>query len=150
MIQPIQPTPFTFTIAALAVYRVSYLVVYEDGPLNLFIKGRSIVASVPVLGAATQCIYCFSLWVGAIIAVMVEAQFAVPSAGSLGLLLEVALSGLALSGGAILVHEVVEALKAVGGGAEAGTGSVAVQGEFIPGTVQEFSPLAELPLALEE
>jgi hypothetical protein len=46
-------------ILALAVWRISYALTAEDGPMNIFIKLRSLK-----LGGLFDCIYCTSIWVG--------------------------------------------------------------------------------------
>lgn len=47
----------SFLVAALAVWRVTHLLVREDGPWNVLSRLRSFV------GKLLDCFYCFSLWV---------------------------------------------------------------------------------------
>jgi hypothetical protein len=51
-----------FTLAALAVYRVSCLVAREDGPWNLFRRLRS-AAKETGAGRLVTCVNCLSVWV---------------------------------------------------------------------------------------
>src|SRR3954463_8836653 len=51
-----------FTLSALAVYRVSYLVARDDGPWNLFRRLRS-AAKGTGAGRLVTCVNCLSVWV---------------------------------------------------------------------------------------
>jgi len=51
-----------FTLSALAVYRVSYLVARDDGPWNLFRRLRS-AAKRTGAGRLVTCVNCLSVWV---------------------------------------------------------------------------------------
>lgn len=47
-----------FVIGALAVWRLSSLVVSEDGPFDMFTRLRSVRA----LDGLTSCLWCTSVW----------------------------------------------------------------------------------------
>lgn len=49
----------TFLILASAVWYISYALTALEGPLNSFVKLRSLK-----LGGLFDCIYCTSVWVG--------------------------------------------------------------------------------------
>lgn len=58
----------------LATWRVTYMMLYEDGPYMTFRKlrlgARVGEVDAPVIGQAMACFWCFSIWVGAVIALM--------------------------------------------------------------------------------
>jgi hypothetical protein len=80
---------------ALATWRLSSLVVYEDGPLAMFVRLRSVRA----LDGVTSCLWCTSVWTGLLI-VLCERLGA-------GLLVDV----LALSAAAIGVEDARNRLR---------------------------------------
>jgi len=51
-----------FTLSALAVYRVAFLVAREDGPWGLFRRWRSVVKDWPA-GRLFGCVNCLSVWI---------------------------------------------------------------------------------------
>jgi len=53
-----------FVIAVLATWRVTHLIVYEDGPWDVIARLRKIAAS-GFFGNLMDCFYCSSLWVSA-------------------------------------------------------------------------------------
>ncbi|MGB9196011.1 MAG: hypothetical protein WCB53_03700 [Terriglobales bacterium] len=53
---------YWFLLGALAVWRVSYLLVYENGPWNLFVRIRHYLGH-GFWGEVTNCFYCASVWV---------------------------------------------------------------------------------------
>jgi hypothetical protein len=55
---------FDFLLAALATWRVSALLVREDGPYDLIARVRKAMANT-MPGRALECFYCTSLWVAA-------------------------------------------------------------------------------------
>jgi hypothetical protein len=57
-------SPLEFILIALGVWRVTHLLVAEDGPWDAVIRLRKSLGS-SVLGQAMDCFYCCSLWVGA-------------------------------------------------------------------------------------
>ena len=52
-----------FVAASLAAWRVTHLVVEEDGPADVVVRLRR-RAGDGMAGAAMDCFYCFSVWVG--------------------------------------------------------------------------------------
>lgn len=55
---------FDFLLAALATWRVSALLVREDGPYDVLARLRRIAAHT-MAGRALACFYCTSAWVAA-------------------------------------------------------------------------------------
>lgn len=51
-----------FIAATLATWRLTHLVVAEDGPWDVVVHLRRLAGNSP-LGAAMDCFYCASLWV---------------------------------------------------------------------------------------
>lgn len=58
--------PFTILPCALATYRVTRLVMLEDGPFDLILKLRGIADpdAATWLGKGLRCPWCISFWVG--------------------------------------------------------------------------------------
>jgi len=56
-----------FVIGALATWRVTHLVVYEDGPWDLIVRVRR-RAGDGFWGRLMDCFYCASMWVAATVA----------------------------------------------------------------------------------
>jgi hypothetical protein len=55
---------FWFLMAALAVWRVTYLLYAEDGPFDIFFRlRRGLGANFP--GRFLDCFYCLSIWLAA-------------------------------------------------------------------------------------
>lgn len=84
-------------LGTLATWRVSRLIVSEDGPGQSVVGLRRAVDETPLAGLM-DCFACTSVWIGAGVA-------AVLFGGRLPLR-EVAVAGLALSGAALLVERV--------------------------------------------
>ena len=82
-------------IGALATWRVSRLIVAEDGPAQLVVRLRRAVDATPLAGVM-DCFACTSVWVGL-------GTSAVLFGGRLPVR-DVAVAGLALSGAALLVE----------------------------------------------
>lgn len=80
-----------FTLSALAVYRVSFLVAREDGPLGLFRRMR-IAADGSAVGRLVGCVNCLSVWIALPLAVFVGTSW-----------LEWLIAWWALSGAAVLM-----------------------------------------------
>lgn len=60
---PLIPMRFDlFIMLALATWRISYMLVSEDGPSDVFVKLRTLK-----LGGLLDCIYCTSVWVGFVV-----------------------------------------------------------------------------------
>jgi hypothetical protein len=99
-------------VAALATWRVTHLVVYEDGPWDVIARLRSRAGS-SFFGKLMDCFYCTSLWISAAAtAILAPAPR------------DWVLVWLALSGAACLVHRmeerpvVMEQLEEYRGGTE--------------------------------
>jgi hypothetical protein len=83
-------------LAALAAWRLTFLLTQEDGPWDVIARVRHLAGdSMP--GRALQCFYCTSLWVAAPLAVMI-----------VGWQLRAVLVWLALSGAACLLHRATD------------------------------------------
>jgi hypothetical protein len=81
-----------FVLAVLATWRVSHLIVAEDGPWDLMVRLRR-WAGAGTLGRLMDCFYCTSLWVAAPCALVVAPEVV----GGL-------IAWLAVSGGACLLE----------------------------------------------
>lgn len=57
-------TPFGFVVAALAAYRLSYLVAREEGPFGVFaaIRGHIDPQQKTWIGRGINCTVCVSFW----------------------------------------------------------------------------------------
>lgn len=53
-------------VAALACWRVTSLFIREDGPFAIFMHIRSLTRRMGSVGAAFECPWCLSVWVGLI------------------------------------------------------------------------------------
>jgi len=96
-----------FVIGILAVFRLSSLLTYEKGPLDVFIRWRRFVgithddAGLPIewpetfLAGLTSCVWCNSVWIGGFWSVAYLISRDVTVFGSLFL---------ALSSGAVIVN----------------------------------------------
>ena len=58
-----QMTLFGFVLATLAVWRVTHLLVEEDGPGRVFARLRAAVTPDGFWASLLGCFYCLSLWV---------------------------------------------------------------------------------------
>lgn len=83
---------FAFTIALLATWRVSHLLVAEDGPADVIVRLRRYLAN-SFFGRLMDCFGCVSLWVALPLALFVTSR---PP--------EIVVVWLALSGGAMLLE----------------------------------------------
>jgi len=90
-------------VAVLATWRVSHLVVAEDGPWDVVVRARRWAGS-GMLGRLMDCFYCASLWVAAPCALIVAREF-----------WTWLVAWLALSGGACLLERVTNRDQAHGG-----------------------------------
>jgi len=81
-----------FAAASLAVWRMTHLIAYEDGPGDVLFKLRTRVGH-GFFGKLMDCFYCVSVWVAAVFAPFVTTR-----------LPDVALFWLALSGAACLLE----------------------------------------------
>jgi hypothetical protein len=83
---------FRFLLAALAVWRLTHLISKEDGPWDLMIGFRRVLAN-SLLGGVVSCFYCLSVWVA------IPFVFFVP-----GTVIERIVVWLALSGAAVVLE----------------------------------------------
>ena len=58
-----------FTLSVLAVYRVSYMIANEDGPLDMFVFVREKAGQKNWIGRGLNCVLCISVWLSIIPAV---------------------------------------------------------------------------------
>lgn len=95
---PAVPRPAgRFVLAALATWRVTHLLVEEDGPANIVVRLRRRAGSSWV-GSALDCFYCTSVWVAVPLSVgLVRRRRLEP------------VSWLALSGAACLLEQATRA-----------------------------------------
>lgn len=94
--RPRAPLVTDFIIAALATWRLSFMLTQEDGPWTVFARLRA-AAGRSMPGRALECLFCTSVWVAAPLALLLE-QGAVRRL----------VTWLALSGAASLLHRVTE------------------------------------------
>jgi len=86
-------TMFRFVVAALATWRLAFLLAREDGPWRLFARLRSGVGGT-FPGQLLQCVKCVSLWVAMPFALFVKGDWS-----------ELLVIWLALSGVTALIDE---------------------------------------------
>jgi hypothetical protein len=91
------PTLAALVVATLAVWRVTHLIVAEDGPGDVIARMRG-AAGTSMLGALMDCFSCASLWVAAPAALVLSQSWS-----------EFVLSWLAISGGAMLAQKATAA-----------------------------------------
>ena len=82
-----------FVLATLATWRLTHLVVEEDGPFELIVRLRRWLGD-SQSGRAMDCFYCSSLWLAAPMALLVSSDVQ-----------DWAVSWLALSGAACLLQQ---------------------------------------------
>ena len=87
---------FRLVLGALAVWRVTHLLVYEDGPWDVVARLRRVAGS-GGFGRLLDCFYCLSFWVAAPAALLISADWT-----------ERGLAWPALSGAAILLERMTE------------------------------------------
>lgn len=72
-------TPLTFIVASLAIWRLSYGIVYENGPLMVFARLRARLARTQKRSGGlfdmVSCIRCVSFWIGLVGALSVSNGF---------------------------------------------------------------------------
>lgn len=61
---------YWLTLGGLAIWRLTHLLVAEDGPWDLFVRLRR-AAGTGVLGELLDCFYCLSLWIAAPLAYLI-------------------------------------------------------------------------------
>ena len=79
-------------LATLAVWRVTHLLVAEDGPWNVFVHLRRASARLRA-GRLTDCFYCASVWIAIPFALLIAREWRM-----------IAICIPALSGGAIVLE----------------------------------------------
>lgn len=87
---------FGFFLVVLAVWRITHLFSYEDGPYNLVIKFRMQLGQ-SFFGSLLDCFYCLSIWV--------SLPFAIWKVNSIS---EFLLYWLALSGASCIIQKFIE------------------------------------------
>ena len=87
---------YWLTLGILAVWRVTHLLNAEDGPADLVVRLRSMLGNTTA-GRLMDCFYCLSLWLALPVTLLLSRS--VP---------EGVLTWLALSGGACLLHGIVQ------------------------------------------
>lgn len=93
-----------FLLLVLATGRMTEFLYSEEGPFQVFERFRTLTAKAPFLGPLFQCYWCLSVWVAMALAAMVCLGRTWP--WWVWLLL-----ALAASAGAMLWHELVNALQ---------------------------------------
>ena len=83
-----------FILAALAVWRITHLLAYEDGPADMIFRLRAWLGD-RFWGRLMDCFLCLSLWIAAPAAVLVTRRPA-----------DCVLTWLALSGAACLLERI--------------------------------------------
>lgn len=67
-------TLFSYTLICLAVWRIAYMLVEEDGPYDIFKRLR---ADFPKGISPLECFYCTSVWVAIIFGVSLQLSIVV-------------------------------------------------------------------------
>lgn len=69
-------TPWLFVLATLATYRISRMLVMEEGPFGIFstIRGAIDPSQKSWVGRGIACIVCVSFWVSLVIALLIGAS----------------------------------------------------------------------------
>lgn len=68
-------TVFRFLIAALATWRLAFLLVRERGPWDILVRARRIVGG-GMAGELVQCVKCVGLWIAIPFAFFVRGDWA--------------------------------------------------------------------------
>lgn len=72
-------TPFTFIVASLAIWRLSYAIVRENGPLMVFARLRARLGAHQKRSGGlfdlVSCVRCLSVWIGLVAALSVSDGF---------------------------------------------------------------------------
>lgn len=64
---------FRFLIAALATWRVTHLLAYEDGPADIIVRLRLWLGD-SLAGELMDCFLCLSIWIAALAAIAVTRE----------------------------------------------------------------------------
>lgn len=62
-------------VAGLTTWRISSLLLYEAGPLDAFLKLRSLAARRAFTAQLFSCMYCISVWVAVLCAVAALTEY---------------------------------------------------------------------------
>lgn len=66
-------TSLTFVLLCLAVWRITHMIVREEGPFSIFQKMREPFAGQSTwIGRGLHCMFCVSYWLSAIAAVFAQ------------------------------------------------------------------------------
>lgn len=57
-------------VAALAAYRITRLLHWDDGPWEVFARLRGLISPRPQLAALFGCAWCLGLWVGVVVVIV--------------------------------------------------------------------------------
>lgn len=58
-------------IAILATWRLSFMLTREEGPFKIMVTARSIIYKIKGIEAVAECLYCASVWIGAVCTILV-------------------------------------------------------------------------------
>lgn len=97
-------TQLTLLILILATWRVTSLLVDEDGPYHVFTRLRMLPYPLGGDDGLLTCMWCCSMWTAPVVVLV---WFFLGAAGQLAVLM------LAVSGGAIVLHEFNRWLRGV-------------------------------------
>lgn len=61
-----------FTLAALAVYRLSRMIADEEGPFAVFTHIRNLAPPTHWIGRGLACIMCLSVWIALPVALWID------------------------------------------------------------------------------
>jgi hypothetical protein len=124
--------PMAFTLCALATWRLTHLLVEEDGPADAVLRLRR-AAGPGVLGQAMDCFYCASAWVALPVAMGLTRDPSVPAPGPSSRVTwsRCVVIWLALSGAACLLEQATRpgGTSELAGGADTRAGQPAQAGE---------------------
>ena len=112
---------FEFILLALAAWRLAYMLVREDGPFAMFARLRQragltqIIVNGPdgpdvvwsastTLAEGLQCVWCVSVWTAGLLLALTYLPWAQP-------LIWFGITLLAISAGAIALHQTIERLR---------------------------------------
>lgn len=96
-----------FCLCVLAVYRLAYLIAYEDGPFDLASSLRERVGQTSWIGRGFNCALCISFWLSAIAALYLAGSVA-HDVHSIGV--QFFWDWFAVAGAALLFHKVIKRL----------------------------------------
>ena len=94
----VRDDPVGLVIGTLVTWRVSHLLVEEDGPGHVLTRLRR-AANATSMAGLLDCFGCTSIWVGAVASLAVQGRNARVTDAALG--------GLAMSGAAFLVQKMI-------------------------------------------